>query len=100
MVLREIGPALSAEYIHMAHLGLLSFPGTGHLNPFTSLGRKLQSRGHEITYFQIADCESAIRAAGLNYVQIGKEDFPVGTLRNLDDQLGRLKGLKAIRFTV
>jgi zeaxanthin glucosyltransferase len=84
----------------MAHLGLLSFPGTGHLNPLTGLGRKLQSRGHEVTYFQIADCEPAIRAAGLGYVQIGKEDYPVGSLRKLDDDLGRLKGLKAIRFSV
>jgi zeaxanthin glucosyltransferase len=83
----------------MSHLGFLSFPGTGHLNPLTALGRRLQKRGHEVTVFQIADLESTIRAAGLGFIQIGQSEFPPGTLRDLDQKLSRLSGLAAVRYT-
>ena len=39
-------------------------------------GRRLQSRGHDVVYFQVADLEPPIRAAGLRFRQIGREDFP------------------------
>jgi uncharacterized membrane protein YedE/YeeE len=31
-------------------IGFISMPFVGHLNPMTSLARKLRSRGHEITF--------------------------------------------------
>ena len=77
----------------MGHIGVLTFPGTGHLNPITALGRRLRQRGHEVTVFQIADVEPIIREAGLNFVQIGQREFPKGTLLRLDRRLGRLSGL-------
>jgi zeaxanthin glucosyltransferase len=83
----------------MCHLGVLSFPGTGHLNPLTALGRRLQQRGHDVTVFQIVDVESIIRAAGLNFHQIGQSDFPAGTLEHLDRRLGSLSGIAAMRYT-
>src|SRR5258708_13835488 len=61
---------------NMSHLGFLSFPGTGHLNPLAALGRRLQRRGHQVTVFQIADLESTIRGAGLDFIQIGRKKFP------------------------
>lgn len=36
-------------------IGFLSFPLSGHLNPMTALGRKMQSRGNEILFFGIPD---------------------------------------------
>jgi zeaxanthin glucosyltransferase len=83
----------------MSHLGFLSFPGTGHINPLAALGRRLQQRGHRVTVFQIADLESSIRAAGLNFIGIGRSQFPLGTLRRLDQQLSRLSGFTAIQYT-
>jgi zeaxanthin glucosyltransferase len=83
----------------MSHLGFLSFPGTGHLNPLAALGRRLQQRGHQVTVFQIADLESAIRTAGLDFIQIGHNEFPPGTLRRLDQKLGQLSGFAAVRYT-
>jgi zeaxanthin glucosyltransferase len=83
----------------MSHLGFLSFPGTGHLNPLAALGRRLQRRGHQVTVFQIADLESTIRVAGLDFVQIGRKEFPPGTLRQLDQKLSRLSGFAAVRYT-
>jgi zeaxanthin glucosyltransferase len=85
--------------INMSHLGILTFPGTGHLNPMCALGRRLKQRGHQVTIFQIADLEAAVQAAGLNFVQIGRNEFPLGALRLLDHKLSRLNGLEALRYT-
>jgi UDP:flavonoid glycosyltransferase YjiC (YdhE family) len=57
-------------------IGILSFSSPGHYYPLTALGRRLQSRGHDVVYFQVADLERPIRAAGLQFRQIGREDFP------------------------
>jgi zeaxanthin glucosyltransferase len=50
-----------------------------------------------VVYLQVADLERPIRAAGLEFRQIGREDFPLGALRARDEELGRLKGLAAMR---
>jgi hypothetical protein len=63
---------------HMHRIGILSFSSPGHFYPLTALGRRLQSRGHEVVYFQVADLERPIRAAGLQFRQLGREDFPPG----------------------
>lgn len=84
----------------MATLGAFCFPGTGHLNPMTALARRLQRRGHRVIIFGIADTESRVRAAGVEFCQVGAKDYPLGTLRQLDDKLSRLKGLNTFRFTV
>ena len=61
-------------------IGILSFSSPGHFYPLTALGRRLQSRGHEVVYFQVADLERPIRAAGLQFRQLGREDFPPGSI--------------------
>jgi UDP:flavonoid glycosyltransferase YjiC (YdhE family) len=81
----------------MRRIGILSFSSPGHFYPLTALGRRLQSRGHEVVYFQVADLERPIRAAGLEFRQIGQEDFPLGTIRARDEELCQLKGLAALR---
>ena len=83
----------------MARLGAFCFPGTGHLNPMTALARSLQARGHEVVIFGIADTEERVRAAGIEFCRIGTENYPPGTLQRLDEQLARLKGFAALRFT-
>src|SRR5262249_28248435 len=60
--------------------------------PLTALGRRLQSRGHEVVYFQVADLERPIRAAGLQFRQLGREDFPPRSLRARDEEVSKLKG--------
>jgi UDP:flavonoid glycosyltransferase YjiC (YdhE family) len=81
----------------MHRIGILSFSSPGHYYPLTALGRRLRSRGHEVVYFQVADLERPIRAAGLEFRQIGREDFPPGSIRARDEQLGQLEGLAALR---
>jgi MGT family glycosyltransferase len=50
-----------------------------------------------VVYFQVADLERPIRAAGLEFRQIGREDFPLGALRARDEEVCKLKGLAALR---
>src|SRR6201981_4044375 len=78
-------------------IGILSFSSPGHYYPLTALGRRLQARGHHVVYFQVADLERPIRAAGLEFRQIGREDFPPGALRARDEEVCKLKGLAALR---
>jgi MGT family glycosyltransferase len=54
-------------------------------------------RGHEVVYFQVADLERPIRAAGLQFRQIGREDFPPGALRARDEEVGKLTGRVALQ---
>jgi MGT family glycosyltransferase len=81
----------------MHRIGILSFSSPGHFYPLTALGRQLQSRGHDVVYFQVADLESPIRAAGLEFRQIGLKEFPPGSIRARDEELGRLQGRAALR---
>jgi zeaxanthin glucosyltransferase len=81
----------------MRRIGILSFSSPGHFYPLTALGRRLQARGHEVIYFQVADLEAPIRAAGLEFRRIGQEDFPPGSIRARDEELGQLEGLAALR---
>jgi len=84
----------------MARLGAFCFPGTGHLNPLTALARRLQQRGHTVIIFGIADVESRVRAAGVDFCLIGQSDYPLGTLQTLDQQLGEMTGTQVLRFTM
>jgi zeaxanthin glucosyltransferase len=84
----------------MARFGAFCFPATGHLNPMTALARSLEMKGHEVILFGIADTEARVRAAGIKFHRIGVEEYPIGTLRKLDEQLARLNGLSALRFTL
>ena len=84
----------------MTHFGIISPPVSGHLHPLTALGRELQARGHRVTCFQVRDVEEKIRALEMDFWPIGESDHPVGSLPQSLDQLGRLKGLAALRFTI
>jgi len=84
----------------VARLGAFCFPGTGHINPMAALARRLQQRGHSVVIFGIADVEARVRAAGVEFCQIGQSDYPPGTLKKLDQHLGELGGLATFKFTV
>lgn len=66
----------------------------------TALCHALEERGHSVVLFSIADVEERVRAAGIEFHQIGAEDYPPGTLKVLDDRLGELSGVAAMRFTL
>src|ERR1700746_3571595 len=78
-------------------IGILSFSSPGHYYPLTALGRRLQARGHEVVYFQVADLERPIRAAGLQFHQLRRAVFRPVSLRARDGEVGKPKGLAALR---
>src|ERR1700752_3751400 len=83
----------------MAHLGLTCPELSGHLNPMTTLGRELQRRGHRVTLIGRPDARAKTQSAGLEFAVVGEKAFPPGSLARTTAELGRLSGLRAMRFT-
>jgi zeaxanthin glucosyltransferase len=82
------------------NFGIITPPVQGHILPFGALGRELIARGHRVTVIQMADAGERVRAEGLEFVPIGQSDHPPGSLPESLAQLGRLRGLAALRFTI
>jgi len=81
-------------------IGFVSMPFVGHLNPMTVLGRKLQSRGHEIVVIGVPDVEPFARAADLTFVPFCEEEYPAGSIAELYAPISKLYGLEAARQSV
>lgn len=84
----------------MTHIGIICPASPGHLNPMTSLGYELKERGHRVTLIGIADVQQKAIAAGLEFRLMGESDFPPGITTEIFTQLGRLSGLKALKYTL
>jgi len=55
----------------VAHFGVLSYKGAGHLNPLIALSRRLIARGHRVTFIQTAELEERIMRNGLEFRSLG-----------------------------
>ncbi len=84
----------------MTHFGIICPAATGHLNPMTTLGYELQSRGHRVTVVGILDAEKKAYSAGLDFQAIAESECPYGTIAQFSDELGKLSGLAALQYTV
>ncbi len=84
----------------MARFGLICPEMSGHLNPMCALGRELTLRGHELILLGLRDGEAQARSAGLEFSPIGEQEFGLGEWKKATQEMGRLKGLKAFRFTI
>jgi zeaxanthin glucosyltransferase len=84
----------------MMRIGFLSLPVPGHLNPMTTLARKLQSRGHDVVLISLADVAPFAEAAGLAFVFCAEAAYPAGSLGKLLRRLSELSGQEALHFTV
>jgi zeaxanthin glucosyltransferase len=82
------------------HFGIISPPVPGHLHPFGALGRELIARGHRVTLFHMPDLADPVQAQGLEFVAIGEHEHPPGSLPKSLQQLGKLAGIGALRFTI
>jgi zeaxanthin glucosyltransferase len=54
------------------HFGVLSFTGTGHLNPLIALAQQLKDRGHKVTFFEKPKIENRVLQAGLEFFPVGR----------------------------
>jgi MGT family glycosyltransferase len=84
----------------VTHFGIITPPVSGHIHPFGALGRELIARGHRVTCLQMLDVEDKVRSQGLEFQPIGLTDHPRGSLLESLAQLGKLRGLAALRFTI
>jgi zeaxanthin glucosyltransferase len=82
----------------MSHFGVLSYKGTGHLNPLIALSRRLTARGHRVTFFQIPELKIEVVQCGLEFSPIGRS--PSGERDNSDDQHKNLSGIAGLRYNV
>jgi zeaxanthin glucosyltransferase len=72
----------------------------GHLNPMTTLARKLKARGHDVVFISVLDTEPYVRAAQLPFMPYCEKEFPLGSVRQKTDQLGKLQGQAALEFAI
>ena len=63
----------------------------GHLNPMTTLARRLQARGHDVVFISILDTEPYVRAAQLPFIPYCEKELPLGSVRQTTDQLSKLQ---------
>lgn len=71
-----------------------------HLNPMTTLARKLKARGHDAVFLSVPDTEPFVHAAQLPFVPFCDKDFPVGSLGKSLTQLSKLQGQAALEFAI
>jgi len=82
------------------HIGFLSLPLSGHLYPMTALARTLQARGHEVSFFGVPDSEALVRAAGLNFVSCGEQEYPPGAVASTWKPIASLHGLAVLNHAL
>lgn len=82
----------------MSHFGVLSYKGTGHLNPLIALSRELVNRGHRATFFQTPDLEPRVRQAGLEFIPVGRARAPQE--RRTESTGGIMSEITALRYGV
>jgi zeaxanthin glucosyltransferase len=54
----------------MAHFGVLSYEGMGHLNPLFALSKTLIARGHQVTFFLHSDFKEQVCLQGFGFVAV------------------------------
>ena len=84
----------------MATIGVLVMPASGHLNPMNSLGRELARRGHRVVVANVLDVDPAILASGLEFIPIGRDDYPPGSIDKISGRLGELRGAAAVLYSL
>ena len=72
----------------------------GHLNPMTTLARRLKARGHDVVFISVLDTEPYVRAAQLPFIPYCEKEFPLGSVRPKTDQLGKLEGQAALEVAI
>jgi zeaxanthin glucosyltransferase len=65
----------------MARIAIVVEHEEGHLNPTFRLARRLQARGHGVTYLGPTDGAGFVRAQGFSFEPILDEIFPPGSMR-------------------
>ena len=65
-----------------------------------NLGKELQKHGNKVTLLGVPDVQEKIAKSGLEFLEIGANDFPIGTTDSASAKLGELTGLKGLNFVI
>ncbi|MEL6297048.1 MAG: glycosyltransferase [Pseudomonadota bacterium] len=82
------------------HFALIAPPLAGHMNPMLALGGELIARGHQATYFGVADTRDRVVRAGVAFVAMGAGSHPAGELEQRSRMLARAGSLSALRGVI
>ncbi|MEM8910227.1 MAG: nucleotide disphospho-sugar-binding domain-containing protein [Planctomycetota bacterium] len=80
--------------------GFISFSSEGHLNPTMALAKELEQRGHVAVVYSLPDGVPKIERHGLRAQIYGETEFTIQEIEAGYRELGRLKGLSAVRHTL
>jgi zeaxanthin glucosyltransferase len=80
-------------------IGFLSLPVYGHLNPMTTLARKLQARGNDVVFISVLDAEPVLRAANLKFVPFCEQEYPAGSIAQGWSSVAKLHGEEVLRHS-
>jgi zeaxanthin glucosyltransferase len=81
-------------------IGFVGLPLSGHLNPMTALARKMQSRGHDVTFIGVPDAEALVRPAGVNFVAYCEKEFPLGSIGRDWGHVAKMHGKEIVVHTM
>lgn len=82
----------------MSRIGYLSLSATGHINPCMALAKAMQQRGHEAIFFNVIDRERIITERGFEFVPYGLVEYPIGSLAEIFEKIGKLKGAEGFQY--
>jgi zeaxanthin glucosyltransferase len=80
-------------------IGFLSLPLSGHLNPMTTLARRLQARGNDVVFITVPDAGPALRAANLKFVPFCEQEYPAGSIAQEWSSVAKLHGEEVLRHS-
>jgi zeaxanthin glucosyltransferase len=84
----------------MSHFGVLSYKGTGHLNPLIALSRQLMARGHRVTFVQRPELEARVCQHGVEFSPIGMSSVGSREHGRAGSQSKSLSGIAALRYGI
>jgi len=81
---------------HAMKIAFITPAAPGHLNPMTTVARKLQSRNHDVVFITAPDGEPYVRAANLTFLPCVVKVVAAGSLKERPPWL-KLQGEEALR---
>ena len=84
----------------MTRFGIFCPSAVGHLNPMCAIALELQRRGHIVILFGVPDALDKVSGLNLATVEIGKFDYPKGSVDSAYRTLGKLTGKPGLKFTI
>ncbi len=65
----------------------------------STLARRLVARGHDVVFISVPDAEPLVRSTQLPFVPYCEKEYPIGSTRQILNQLSKLEGQEALAFT-